>query len=190
MRQKVREQRCPGTLQRYHWKGQHKHRQRHTSDVNGFTMLPSHPVRGSPSERFLVTCLPSLSQSTHERSARSVSRVCGALLCSGIQFPKTINLVAKWLSSVLRSGKPERASVPFERALETVRSCKPAIGGGDDGKNISSLLPLARCLFHAGEARRQNREFAIAQAFLEEAAAIITMKSSAGPQNIPYLVLL
>lgn len=75
--------------------------------------------------------------------------------------------------------------MPFERALNTARSGKLTIGGDDNGKNGPSLLTLARCLFHAGEARRQNREFGIANAFLEEAAAIVAMESSAGLQNIP-----
>lgn len=93
------------------------------------------------------------------------------------------NLAAKWLSSILRSGKPERASAPFERALETVRSGQTAQGGDGAGKKTPPPLTLARCLFHAGDARRQSRDFRAANAFLEEAAAIIATKTSAGPQN-------
>lgn len=74
--------------------------------------------------------------------------------------------------------------MPFERALDTVRNGKTTHGGGDDGKTTPPALTLARCLFHAGEARRQNRDFGIANAFLEEAAAIVATESSAGPQNI------
>eukprot|EP00903_Cladosiphon_okamuranus_P008920 g8538.t1 len=81
--------------------------------------------------------------------------------------------------SVLRSGRPGRASVLFERALDTVRSGKLIVGGGDGGGTTPALLTLARCLFHAGEARRQNRELGIANAFLEEAAAIVATESSA-----------
>lgn len=74
--------------------------------------------------------------------------------------------------------------MPFERALDTVRSGKMAYGGGDDGKKNPPSLTLARCLFHAGEARRQSRDFSIASAFLEEAAGIIAAENSAGPQNV------
>lgn len=81
--------------------------------------------------------------------------------------------------SLLRSGKPGRASGPFERALATLRIGPGIVGssGGNDGK---APLALARCLFHAGEARRQNREFHAANAFLEETADIVELESAAG----------
>lgn len=85
----------------------------------------------------------------------------------------------KWLPSVLRSGKPERASVLFEKALDTVRG---AMMTDADGVRRHKFPPLAlaRCLFHAGEARRQNREFHAASTFLEEAAAIVKTETSLG----------
>lgn len=54
------------------------------------------------------------------------------------------------------------------------------VDGG--GRPPPPPLTLARCLFHAGEARRQNGEFRAANAFLEEAAAIVAaaMESSTG----------
>lgn len=53
-------------------------------------------------------------------------------------------------------------------------------GGG--GRPPPPPLTLARCLFHAGEARRQNGEFRAANAFLEEAAVVVAaaMESFSG----------
>lgn len=73
-------------------------------------------------------------------------------------------------NSVLRSGKPERATIAFERALETART---SLGG-------RPRLTLARCLFHAGEARRQARDFGAARALLEEASALVAAASAGG----------
>lgn len=64
--------------------------------------------------------------------------------------------------SILRSGKPQRAVGLFERALDTARN---KMGGNPP-------LTVARCMFHAGEAKRQAREFFAARALLEESAAI------------------
>lgn len=74
------------------------------------------------------------------------------------------------LNSVLRSGKPERAIIPFERALETART---KLGG-------QPRLTLARCLFHAGEARRQALDFVAARALLEEASALAATARAGG----------
>lgn len=83
----------------------------------------------------------------------------------------------KWFSSALRSGKPGRASESFERAVDIVRGVKTT--GGNDGGSPPPLA-LARCLFHAGEARRQNGELGVANTFLEEAAVIVATETSAG----------
>lgn len=62
----------------------------------------------------------------------------------------------------------------FERAVDIVRGGK--MTGGSDGS--PPPLALARCLFHAGEARRQNRELDVANTLLEEAADIVAAKTS------------
>ena len=72
--------------------------------------------------------------------------------------------------SILRSGKPERATAPFDRALATARD---QLGG-------EPPLTLARCLFHAGESRRQAGEFAAAGSLLEDAAVIVDREGTAG----------
>lgn len=58
----------------------------------------------------------------------------------------------------------------FERALETVRKRLGA----------QSFLTLARCLFHAGEAKRQAGELKLARAYLDEAASVMSAERAAG----------
>ncbi len=67
----------------------------------------------------------------------------------------------------------------FEKALDTVRGVMVTDANGVK-RQLFPPLALARCLFHAGEARRQNREFHAASTYLEEAAAIVATESSVG----------
>lgn len=73
-------------------------------------------------------------------------------------------------NSTLRSGRPERAAAMFERALETVRKREGA----------KSFLTLSRCLFHAGEAKRQAGKLSLARAYLDEAANALSAERAAG----------
>lgn len=59
---------------------------------------------------------------------------------------------------------------PFDRALATARD---QLGG-------EPPLALARCMFHAGESRRQAGELAAARSLLEDAAAVVDREGTAG----------
>lgn len=61
----------------------------------------------------------------------------------------------------------------FKRALETVQ----------DRLRPQSPLTLARCLFNAGEAKRQAGDLATARAYLDEAANVISAERTAGEQT-------
>lgn len=75
--------------------------------------------------------------------------------------------------SILRSGKPERAAATFERALETIQNrLRP-----------QSSLTLARCLFNAGEAKRQAGDLAAAREYLDEAASVMSAERTAGERT-------